>query len=104
MLLELTLEPEQNEKYSSKTERKLQKWSSLFLRKFLSSKLVISFTHEKLSLLASNRLIMEKYVGCDKLSPYYDMAAVLSDLHHKDNSHYNTGRLEVREYTGEFQY
>jgi len=28
---------------------------------------------------------------------------MLSDLHHKDGTHYNTGRLEVRKYTGEFQ-
>jgi len=31
------------------------------------------------------------------------MAAMLSDMHHKDGTHCNTGRLEVREYTGELQ-
>jgi hypothetical protein len=33
-----------------------------------------------------------------------DMAAMLYDLHHKEGTHYSTGRLEVRKYTGEFQY
>jgi hypothetical protein len=31
------------------------------------------------------------------------MAAMLSDMHHKDGTRYNTGRFEVRKYTGEFQ-
>jgi len=29
---------------------------------------------------------------------------MLSDLHRKDSTHYNTGRLEVRKYTEELQY
>jgi len=32
------------------------------------------------------------------------MAAMLSDLHHKDGTHYSTGRLEVSKYTCEIQY
>jgi len=32
------------------------------------------------------------------------MEAMLSDLHHKDGTHYSTGRLEIRKYSGEFQY
>ena len=31
------------------------------------------------------------------------MAAMLSEMQHKDATHYNTGRLEVRKYPGEFQ-
>jgi len=31
------------------------------------------------------------------------MAAILSDMHHKVGTHYSTGRLEVRKYTGKFQ-
>jgi uncharacterized protein YbcV (DUF1398 family) len=44
------------------------------------------------------------YIICDKVFPYCDMAAFLSDIHHKDGTHYNTALLEVRKYTGEFQY
>jgi len=67
---------------------------------------------------------MGKYIIYDKVSPYYtshshlqfssihvikrsdttNMAAMLLDMYHKDGTHYNTGRLNVREYTGEFQY
>jgi hypothetical protein len=32
-----------------------------------------------------------------------DMDATLSDTHHKDGTHYSTGLLDIREYTGEFQ-
>jgi len=39
-----------------------------------------------------------------KRSDTTDMAAMLLDMHHKDGTHYSTGRLEVTEYTGEFQY
>jgi hypothetical protein len=65
-----------------------------------------------------------KYLSEDTLSPNYtshvhlqissvhvikrsakpDMAAMLSDLQHKDGTHYSTGRLEVRKYTCEIQY
>jgi hypothetical protein len=31
------------------------------------------------------------------------MVAILSDMHLKEGTHYSTGRLEVRKYTGEFQ-
>ena len=31
------------------------------------------------------------------------MAAMLSDTHNKGGTRHNTGRLEVRKYTGEFQ-
>jgi len=31
------------------------------------------------------------------------MAAMLSDMHHKDGTHCSTGRWEEKEYTGEFQ-
>ena len=31
------------------------------------------------------------------------MAAILSDMHHKDGTHYSTERLEDRKYTDEFQ-
>jgi len=31
------------------------------------------------------------------------MAAMLHELHAKDGTHYSTGRLEVRIYTGEIQ-
>jgi hypothetical protein len=31
------------------------------------------------------------------------MAAILSNVHHKDGTHYGAGRLEVRKYTGEIQ-
>jgi len=67
---------------------------------------------------------MGKYTIYDKVTPYHtshshlqvspvqvikrsdttDMAAMLLDMHHKDGTHYSTGRLEVTEYTGEFQY
>ena len=39
-----------------------------------------------------------------KRSATTDMEAMLSDLHHKDGTHYSTGRLEIRKYSGEFQY
>ena len=39
-----------------------------------------------------------------KRSDTTDMATMLSDMHHKDGTHYTTVRLEVTEYTGEFQY
>jgi len=39
-----------------------------------------------------------------KRSNKIDMAAMLSDLHHKDGTHYSTGRLEVSKYTCEIQY
>jgi len=32
-----------------------------------------------------------------------DMAAMLTDMHHKDGTHCNTGHWVVGEYTGEFQ-
>ena len=35
------------------------------------------------------------------MSATIDTAAMLSDMHNKDGTHYSTGRLEVREYTGE---
>ena len=39
-----------------------------------------------------------------KRSDTTDMAAMLLDMHHTDGTHCSTGRLDVREYTVEFQY
>jgi hypothetical protein len=39
-----------------------------------------------------------------KQSATTDMAAMLYDLNYNDGTHYNTGRLEVRQDIGEFQY
>ena len=68
--------------------------------------------------LVSHTVVKGKHIVYDKLSPCYtshshlqfspvhvikrsdttDVAAMLSDLHHKDGTHYSTGRWEVREY------
>jgi hypothetical protein len=58
----------------------------------------------RFGLLAIYKKLSEIYVIYDKVSPCYDMAAVLFDLHHKDGTNYNVGILEVRKYTGEIQY
>jgi hypothetical protein len=38
-----------------------------------------------------------------KRFPKIDMDAVLSEMHHKDGTHYSTGSSEVGKYTGDFQ-
>ena len=74
--------------------------------------------------LVSHTVVKGKHIVYDKLFPYYtshshlqfssvhvikrsdttDVAAMLSDMYHKDGTHYSTGLWEVREYTGGFRY
>jgi hypothetical protein len=110
------------EKFSSNFIWNLCIWTTFFHLKSWSSESESSCTTEACleGLHASNTIVIGKYIIYDKMSLLNFTilsavilsscnqkerqkwhAAMLSDMHHKDGTHCNTGRLDVRKFIGE---